>query len=155
MCTRIIKILLLAGLLDAPVFAASPESVAMMQTKYDAARVVYDVSSDTLEKLNNVLDRISMLQNIYESDPFDASIIVVIHDAAIPYFVKGNNQKFHELVKRAQSLTMGDVIKFRMCSASARMQGFKQEDIQDFIVMVPMADAEIIKLQREEYALMH
>jgi len=156
MYMRFIELILLIGLLfNAPAFAASPESVLAMQSRYDASQVVYDVTSGDPEKLSNILDRVSMLQNLYGADPFDASIVVIIHDAAIPQFVKSKTDNYRELVKRARSLSMGDVIKFRMCSASAKMQGYRHEDIHDFIVMVPMADAELIKLQHDGYALMN
>lgn len=50
---------------------------------------------------------------------------------------------------RAQSLSAGDVMEFRICKASAQLQGFKPGDIHDFIKMVSMADAEIVHLQQE------
>ena len=55
-------------------------------------------------------------------------------------------------MRRARSLSMGEIIQFRICKASANMQGYKKEDIQDFASMVPMADAEIIQLQNEGFA---
>ena len=33
---------------------------------------------------------------------------------------------------------------------AAEGQGFKPNDIQEFVEMVPMADAEIVRLQQEE-----
>jgi intracellular sulfur oxidation DsrE/DsrF family protein len=57
-------------------------------------------------------------------------------------------------VKRAQSLTVGGVIEIRMCRAAAKRRGLMADDIHGFISMVPMADAEIVKLQSEGYAYM-
>jgi hypothetical protein len=37
-----------------------------------------------------------------------------------------------------------------MCRAAAQLQGFKPADIHGFVRMVPMADAEIVRLQQEE-----
>jgi len=52
---------------------------------------------------------------------------------------------------RAQSLVNSGNIKFRMCKLAAQGQGFKPADIHGFVEMVPMADAEIIRLQQEEH----
>jgi len=42
-----------------------------------------------------------------------------------------------------------------MCKAAAKMLGYEAKDIHGFVKMVPMADAEIIRLQTEEgYAYM-
>ena len=52
---------------------------------------------------------------------------------------------------RAQSLENSGNIQFRMCKLAAEGQGFKSSEIQGFVEMVPMADAEIIRLQQEEH----
>jgi hypothetical protein len=42
-----------------------------------------------------------------------------------------------------------------MCILAARAHGYAPEDIHGFVRMVPMADAEIVQLQREQgYAYM-
>ena len=119
------------------------------QFKYNPSKVVYDVSSEDPLALGNILDRISMLQNVYNNNSFDASIIVVIHEKAIPLF---KNSAQNELMLRARSLAMGDIIKFEVCEASARMQKISASQLHDFISMIPMADAEIIRLQQSGYA---
>jgi len=50
---------------------------------------------------------------------------------------------------------MGEVIQFRLCQASAKMQGYSRRDFEDFIKLVPMADAEIVRLQHGGYAYLH
>jgi len=114
---------------------------------YAPASVIYDVTSGNIETVKHTLDRASLLQNIYNSDPFNASIIIVIHDEAIPLFTKNKT-----LIQRSKDLTMAEVIQFRLCKASARLQGYTKNDFENFITMVPMADAEIIELQNEGYS---
>lgn len=125
------------------------------QNPYQPSKVVYDVSNKDPIALENILDRVSFLQNIYDNNPFEASIVIVVHEGAIPLFTKNNNQKLlSQLMGRARSLSMGDVIQFRICEASARMQKITQSDLHDFTTMVPMADAEIIQLQQRGFAYM-
>ena len=86
---------------------------------------------------------------------FDASIVMVLHGDEIPFFAVKNSAKYHDLMQRAQSLTVGGIIEFRMCKVAAKGHGFVPEDINGFVKVVPMADAEIVRLQQEEgYAYM-
>jgi intracellular sulfur oxidation DsrE/DsrF family protein len=118
---------------------------------YKPQKVVYDVAVSSIETFRLVLDRVSLLNKIYEANPFDSSIVIVLHGNEIPYFAIKNYAKYKELMARAQSLTNNGNIRFRMCKVAARGHGFKPEDIHGFVEMVPMADAEIIRLQQEEH----
>lgn len=127
------------------------QGLMAQDTPYQPAKVVYDLSSADKTHLSNILDRAGFLQRLYNNDTFEASIVIVVHEAAIPLFVR-HNRRHKELMRRASSLTMGEIIQFRVCRASATLQGFKPEDFDDFIQLVPMADAEIARLQAQGYA---
>ncbi len=122
---------------------------------YKPEKVVYDVAVNSVEALSGVLDRVSYLNNIYEADPFEASIVLVLHGNEIPFFSVKNTDRYRALMQRAQSLTQSGPIEFRMCRVAAKAHGLEPEDIHGFVKVVPMADAEIVRLQREQgYAYM-
>jgi intracellular sulfur oxidation DsrE/DsrF family protein len=122
---------------------------------YQPHKVLYDLTSGDEKEVLNILDRVSYLNALYGNDPFDSSIVVILHGQSIPLFAKSAFDKYQNTITRAYNLTVGTTIEFRMCQASAKLQGFKPSDIHGFVKMVPMADAEIIKLQTEEgYAYM-
>lgn len=116
---------------------------------YAPQKVLYDVSARGTEDFSSVLDRVSYLNNLYGADPFEASIVVVLHGDEIPLFAIKNHDKYHQLMQRAQSLTVAGPIEFRMCRVAAKAHGYDPGDIHGFVKLVPMADAEIVKLQRE------
>jgi intracellular sulfur oxidation DsrE/DsrF family protein len=120
------------------------------QVDYKPQKVVYDVAVSSVSALTHVLDRVSYLNTIYQADPFESSLVVVLHGAEIPFFAIKNYAEHEALMTRAESLTKSGNIRFRMCKVAAEGQGFKPEDIHGFVEMVPMADAEIIRLQLEE-----
>ncbi|MBK5968512.1 MULTISPECIES: DsrE family protein [Thiorhodovibrio] len=141
---------LLALLVSAPFGAAAaadaPWGPAARASKanYAPQKVVYDVAVSDRDALEGVIDRVSYLNNLYGADPFNASIVVILHGDEIPFFAIANFPKNEELVRRAQSLTL-----------AAQAHGFKPKDIHGFVKMVPMADAELITLQQEDgYAYM-
>lgn len=117
---------------------------------YKPHKVVYDVSVSSVRAMTSVLDRVSYLNTLYEADPFESSIVVVLHGNEIPFFAIENYDQHKELMQRAQSLVNSGNIRFRMCKLAAQGHGYKPEDIHGFVGMVPMADAEIVRLQAEE-----
>ena len=122
---------------------------------YSPQKVLYDVSAANIDAFTRVLDRVSYLNNIYNADPFEASIVLVLHGDEIPFFAVDNYAKYKGLMERARSLTIAGPIEFRMCRVAAEGHGLNPEDIHGFVKVVPMADAEIVRLQQAEgYAYM-
>ena len=116
---------------------------------YKPQKVVYDVHVNTLNKMNGVLDRASYLSKITGADPFDSSIVLVLHGGEIPFFARENYKQYKDLVHRAQSLVQSEVLVIKMCKLAAEGHGFKPKDIHGFVKIVPMGDAEIVRLQNE------
>jgi len=119
-------------------------------TDYKPMKVVYDVTTGDAGELTHVLDRVSYLSKITGADPFEQSIVLVLHGAAPKLLAIDHYAQYKQLQSRAQSLTVGGVIKIKMCKLAAEGQGYKPADIQGFVEMVPMGDAEIVRLQYEE-----
>ena len=149
-------LLLVCVLLSAPPAMAAEVNAPWDHAKldnidYKPQKVLYDVSVSSVRAFTSVLDRISYLNTIYQADPFESSIVVVLHGNEIPFFAIKNYAEYKDLMNRAQSLSLSGNIRFRMCKVAAQGHGFKPEDIHGFVEMVQMADAEIIRLQREEH----
>ena len=125
-------------------------SAGVIETEYKPQKVVYDVAVSSVEKMTSVLDRASYLSKITGADPFDSSIVLVLHGGEIDFFAIKHYQKHKELMQRAQSLVESEVLQIRMCRIAAQGHGYEPEDIHGFVKMVPMGDAEIIRLQNEE-----
>jgi uncharacterized protein len=135
-------------------FAADPSSpwggAPQLTPRYHGQKVVFDVTAGTPDELGRVLDRVGYLSQMNGDDPFETRIVVVLHGAAIPFFATRNYDRYKALMQRAHSATLGNIIEFRMCQASARLQGLEPKDIHGFVTMVPMAEAEIARLQLTE-----
>lgn len=156
--TMIKRILLIAALAFSPPALAVSDapwgSAKVLPIEYSKQKVVYDVAVDSVAALTSVLDRASYLSVINGANPFDDKIVIVLHGDEIPFFAIKNLARYKDLMVRAQSLTVGGIIEFRMCRVAAEGHGFQPEDIHGFVSMVPMADAEIVRLQHEGYGYM-
>jgi len=134
---------------------ASPWGSAKVEnTQYTPQKVLYDLDTANPKALDNILDRVALLYKLYDSDLFDSSIVVIIHGDAIPFFAIDQFSKYEARIRRANSLTVGTTIEFRMCRAAAKIIKYASKDIHGFVTMIPMADAEITRLQKEGYAYM-
>jgi intracellular sulfur oxidation DsrE/DsrF family protein len=117
---------------------------------YAPHKVVYDVAASDVAGFSRVLDRVSYLNNLYNANPFEASIVLVLHGDEIPFFAVDDYEKYRELMRRAQSLTVAGTVEFRMCRVAAAGHDLEPDQIHGFVKVVPMADAEIVRLQQEE-----
>lgn len=125
-------------------------SATVTPTKYKPQKVVFDVNVETVVDVGSVLNRASYISKITGADPFEQSIVLVLHGREINFFAAENYGKYKDLMKRAQSLVESEVLKIKMCKIAAEGMGFEPKDIHGFVEMVPMGDAEIVRLQFEE-----
>lgn len=151
-------LMLAAALIPAPVSAAGPEApwgrAKAVEQGYAKQKVVYDVAVGSESAVRSVISRAQLLADLNGSDPFDTKVVIVLHGDEIPFFAVKNLARHRELMQRAQSATLAGLIEFRMCRLAAEGHGFKPVDIHGFVTLVPMADAEIVRLQQEGYAYM-
>lgn len=160
---RIISILAMAAMLAAwPLTGGAADATAPWGSAteatplYHGQKVVFDVTAGTLAGLNSVLDRAGYLSQMNGDDLFDTRIVIVLHGDAIPFFAVKNYAKYRPLMQRAYSASLGHIVEFRMCKAAAKLRGLQARDIHGFVTMVPMAEAEIARLQQEEgFAYLH
>ena len=149
----LICLLIFLSVCNTPVSAeiTSPWGGARVSaTEYKPQKVVYDVHVKTVEAVDSVLDRASYLSSITGADPFDQSIVLVLHGTELSFFAIKNYAKYKTLMHRAQSLVESEALTIKMCKIAAQSQGYSPADIHGFIEIVPMGDAEIIRLQHEE-----
>jgi len=125
-----------------------------MERIYSKQKVVFNTTTSSITEVESVLDRASYISKLNDADPFDSKIVIVLHGGAIQFFAAKNYARYKRLMERAQSLTVGGTLEFRMCKIAARSQGFLPKDIHGFVAMVPMGDAEIVQLQKEGFAYM-
>lgn len=155
----LLMLLATASLLATPLLAGAEDnmpwgSAEKADRDYEPRKVVYDVYSSSPEELESILDRVSMLNNLYEADPFDAHIVLVLHGDEVAYFTRDGFEEHEELMRRAKSLTDAGPVEFRMCEAAARAHDIEPRDVHGFVKVVPMADAEMIELQHKGYLFM-
>ena len=137
----------------APVHAAGK----WVATPYAPARAVFEFYLDNPHKIGSALYWVRSLMNPLQEAPYnyspeDLDIVVVIHGNEIVTVAKRNEAKYQDAVDRMRYYAdLG--VKFKVCGQAAADFGYRLEDFQDFIEVVPNAITELAHWQQLGYAL--
>ena len=126
-------------------------------TPYAPAKVVFEFYLDNPQKIGSALYWVRSLMNPlmespYNYSPEDLNIVVVIHGNEIVTVAKKNEAKYQDAVDRMRYYA-GLGVKFKVCGQAAADFGYRVEDFQDFIEVVPNAITELAHWQQQGYAL--
>ena len=126
-------------------------------TPYAPAKVVFEFYLDNPQKIGSALYWVRSLMNPlmespYNYSPEDLNIVVVIHGNEIVTVAKRNETKYQDAVDRMRYYA-GLGVKFKVCGQAAADFGYRVEDFQDFIEVVPNAMTELAYWQQQGYAL--
>jgi intracellular sulfur oxidation DsrE/DsrF family protein len=128
-----------------------------VDTAYAPAKVVFEFYLDDPQKIGSALYWVRSLMNPlldapYNYSPEDLRIVVVIHGTEIVTVAKKNEAKYQEAVDRMRYYA-GLGVSFKVCGQAAEEYGYRAQDFQDFIEVVPNAITELAHWQQQGYAL--
>lgn len=150
------KVLTFMCLLALP-FALMAEGGVRVQTPYSEQKVLFDFYFDEPAKINSALYWIRSQMNPLMDAPYNhapefMSIVVVIHGTEIVTVATKNYDKYKNAVQRMRYYdSLG--VKFKVCGLAAEDYGYRLEDFQDFIDVVPSAITELSHWQQQGYSL--
>ncbi len=141
-------------LLSLPVLG---ESARFVQTPYEEPKVVFDFYFDDPQKIHAALYWIRSLINPLMEEPYGFApemmdLVVIIHGTEIVTVAKHNYEKYRNAVDRMRYYAQLGV-RFKVCGLAAADFGYRLEDFQDFIEVVPSAITELAHWQQQGYAL--
>lgn len=146
-----LSMLLCAGLMT-PAHAGK-----WVATPYAPAKAVFEFYLDDPQKIGSALYWVRslmspLLESPYDYSPEDLHIVVVIHGNEIVTVAKKNEAKYQDAVARMRYYaSLG--VKFKVCGQAAADFGYRVDDFQDFVEVVPNAMTELVHWQQQGYAL--
>jgi len=153
-----LRTVLMFLILSASVAVLADDSLSrVVQTPYAEQQVVYDFYFDSPDKIGAALYWVRSLMNPLMDDPYNIApefldIVVVIHGTEIVTVARRNYEKYSDAVERMRYYaSLG--VKFKVCGIAAHDFGYKTDDFQEFIEVVPSAITELAHWQLEGYAL--
>ncbi|MFN3751928.1 MAG: DsrE family protein [Thiobacillus sp.] len=148
----LLALFLSLGLVASALAAGKP-----VATPYAPARVLFDFYFDNPQKIGSALFWLRSLVNTLQGPPYDYAaednkIVVVIHGTEIVTVARHNETKYQEVVDRMRYYAdLG--VSFRVCGQAMADFGYRIEDLQDFVEVVPNGIAELAHWQQQGYAL--
>jgi len=139
-------------------------SIGILHAQEDSAKIVYDLTTKDLANFElRILKAIVANKAYYESSLRELDVAVVIHGGAYKFFIKEpGRSKFKDdkallsshkaLAKRIESMAKMYDVQFFMCGAGIRKHGLKEEDIYDFVKIIPNSTIGLTDKQNEGYA---
>jgi len=136
---------------------ARAETARFVATPYAEPKVVFDFYFDDPQKIHAALYWIRSLINPLMEEPYGFApemmdLVVVIHGTEIVTVAKHNYEKYRNAVDRMRYYAQLGV-RFKVCGLAAADYGYRIDDFQDFIEVVPSAITELAHWQQQGYAL--
>ncbi len=153
-----VRALLFPALLAATLAGAADQGAREIHPPYGAQKIVFDFYFDEPEKINAALYWIRSVINPlgeapYSLSPDELSLKVVIHGAEIVTVARRNEARYQDAVERMRYYAeLG--VEFKVCALAAEDYGYRHEDLQDFVELVPSAMLELAHWQLQGHALL-
>ncbi len=141
-----------------PAYPAGETGARFVQTPYGSEqKVVFDFYFDSPDKISAALFWLRsylnpLMDHPYNLPPEFMDIKVIIHGTEIVTLAKKNYARYRNAVDRMRYYAQLGV-EFRVCHLAAQDFGYRTEDFQDFVKVVPSAITELAHWQQQGYAL--
>ncbi|MCD6191543.1 MAG: DsrE family protein [Sulfurimonas sp.] len=138
--------------------------LGLLQADDESARVVYDLTTSNITKFEkNILKGIAINKAHYQGSFKELEAVVVIHGGAYRFFVKDIEKSmfntdlklveaYSDLKKRIAIMADTYEVEFLMCRASMPKNGLEDEDVVEFVKIVPNSTVGLIDKQNEGFA---
>jgi uncharacterized protein len=129
----------------------------LVQTPYEEQKAVFEFYFDHPQKIGAGLYWMLGMFHTLNEEPYAIApdfldIKVVMHGTEVVTLAKHNYEYYKEVVERMRYYSEFGV-EFRVCAISAQEYGYKPEDFQEFVQIVPNAVTELLHWQSKGYGL--
>ena len=125
---------------------AAPYGTATVKTRpIPVLNTVFDVSYDDPQKLDLLYDFVRNTRQVTRG-----KVVIVTHGPELRAFAKENYTKYQAVVDKMATLAK-EGVEFYMCGNAMKLAGYKSEDMDGFITVVPSGFAEIAYLEYRGY----
>ena len=135
-----------------------------LQAQDKSAKVVYDLTTKSLSKFEKqILSGLVFQKTYYQNSLKELEVAVVIHGEAYRFFLKNINGTIYKndkklvashdaLIKRITSIANNYDVKFLICAIGVKNRHLKENNILDFVKLIPSSTTGLIDKQNEGYA---
>lgn len=130
-------------------FAPCPPAAGAGEPPLHSSRTYLQISPDGAADLEHLFRALE--DSLAADEPQAEPVIIVLHGPEALPFIRRNYPANREIVDRAARLRAFERVELRMCETWMRSNGFDRDDLLPFVDTVPLAPAEVERLERDGY----
>lgn len=146
---RLVTLVLVAGIAWAHATVGDSRALQPLQS----SKVYLQISPDGRDDLDALFRTLE--DSVAAGEPQSEPVVIVLHGPEALPFIRRNYPENRAIVDRAAKLEAFDRIELRMCETWMRLNGFNEDDLLPFVETVPLAPAEVERLERDGYMPFH
>lgn len=140
-----------------PANPAAPIGAQIVNTPYTEQKVVFDFFFDNPHKIGPAMQWVRSLMKPLLEAPHDyppefLDIKVILHGTEIVALARKNYRSYQDAVERMRYYASIGV-DFRVCAQVLEEYGYRPEDLQDFVKIIPSAITDLAHWQLKGFAL--
>lgn len=114
-------------------------------------RYMFAITLHTPEAIDALLTRAEQLATDLQKQDHRTGIALVLHGPEVEYFSNKHYGRYKSLVDKAARLNASGTVEIKICQTQMRFLGIKEDEIPDFVELVPFGPDEIKRLERSGY----
>ena len=138
--------------------------IGLLNADDGSAKLVLDLTTSSVEQFDkNILQSVAYNKTHYANSLKELEVAVVIHGGAYRFFVKDIKRTvfiddkalmkvYPDLKKRIATMSDTYEVEFLMCRAALKRYNLKEEDIVEFVKIIPNSTIGLIDKQNEGFA---
>lgn len=129
--------------------AAASDGASTLPDPLQGSKVYLEITPHGRGDLEALFDTLE--ESVAADEPQTQPVVIVLHGPEALPFIRRNYLENRAIVDQAAKLEAFDRIELRMCETWMRENGFGQDDLLPFIEPVPLAPAEVERLEQDGY----
>ena len=135
-------------------YAAGAKEV---MTPYAEQKVLFDFYFDEPDKIASALYWVRSWMNPLMKPPYNEApeflnVVILIHGTELVTLARKNEKRYQTIVDRMRYYADFG-FKFKVCGMAMKDFGYRPQDLQDFVEIVPSAITELAHWQQKGYSL--
>jgi len=128
-----------------------------VMTPYKNQKVLFDFYFDEPEKIASALYWVRswlnpLMKSPYNESPDFLQVVILIHGTELVTLARKNEKKYQTIVDRMRYYADFG-FRFKVCGLAMGDFGYRPQDLQDFVEIVPSAITELVHWQQQGYSL--
>jgi len=114
-------------------------------------KFMFSVSLHKEKEIDSLLTRADELSKVMRTNGNESRIALILHGPEVKFFTRKNYNEHRKIVDRAEKLNDRKIIEVKICKTKLDEYGIRDDEIPEFIEIIPYAPDEEKRLLEQGY----